>query len=90
MIKFTQDGLQGGNSAPASSSAITVWGDFGGGTLQIGFLDTDNAFQGYATAETALTAPGELIVDHGVGERLAFEMAGSSAPTLNVKVLSVR
>lgn len=89
-MKFTSNGIQGGSGASNSASAIKAYGNFDGGTLQIGFLDVNNAFVSYTSAETTISSPTEIVVNHGVGEKLAFRLTGATAPELYVGALSIR
>lgn len=86
-IPITADGDFNITEKNSNQSRITVYfrGGFGGGTITLGWRDSDGAVQPYTT-DASFTAAGEAVVESGLGRIVVASMAGSTTPTVFVEM----
>jgi len=82
-INITADGQYDLFVSKNNRSTFNVNGDFGGGTLSLGYKNASNIFTAYTNG--SLTANGDLVADTGIGAKLMVNMVGSTAPNVDVE-----
>lgn len=68
----------------SNSTTLNINGDFDGGTLTLGYENSDGSFTPY-TDDATLTAAGEKVIDSGPGVMLMASMAGAGTPDVNIE-----
>ena len=76
------------------AKSVTVYfsGNFGGGTLTIGYLDALDNFQGFAdlTGVITYTSPNQrYVVGLGQGQNIHASLSGSTAPSIVIETRNV-
>ena len=85
---FTADGLHVIDPATGSSaSQISISGDAGGGSVELGFIDKGGAFVVFRDETNAainLQPDSSLVLTHGRNVKLALNIAGTTAALFTV------
>ena len=71
----------------ASTSCFLVSGNFGGGTLEIGYKDSDDNF--IAFEDAVASAESQLIITHGVPIVVYARLVGGTNPRILIQRTSV-
>ena len=85
---FTGDGQHVIDPATGSSaSQISISGDAGGGSVEIGFIDKAGAFIAFRDELNAIVdiqPESSIVLTHGRGVKLALSIAGTTAALFTV------
>lgn len=69
---------------------IKASGTFGGGSLTLGYKDQTGAVVAYGDNNTAKTAAGEWIIEHGGGVPQYIICTGATSPSIKITTETVR